>query len=127
MRPEPAPPDQAAFHLLTHADALALAAADAIVAGDDVGLAALLEERGIVVSAAIDALQQVMLSPHRPELAEKLAAATRGSVTLGQQARDVAERAREQVATELAVLDARHLAGLEYQQTPGVTTIDVVL
>lgn len=127
MRPEPAPPDLAALDLLTHADALALAATKAIAAGDDAALAALLEERGIVVAAAIDALREVMAAPPRPELARRLADAARGSVTLGQEARLVAQRAREDAAAELAVLDARKHAGLEYQQAPGQATIDLVL
>ena len=127
MRPEPAPPDQAALDLLSHADALALAATEAIAAGDDVALAVLLEERGIVVAAAIDALKQVMQAPPRPELAAHLAAAARGSVASGLQARSAAERAREQVTTELAVLDARNQAALGYQQGAAPTQIDVVL
>jgi hypothetical protein len=127
MRPEAAPPDQAALDLLAHADALAQAVTAAIAAGDDASLAALLEERGIVVAAAIDALKQVMAGPARPELAERLASAARGSVSTGLQASVAAQRAKELVASELAVLDARNQAGLDYQRAPGPTTIDVVL
>ena len=127
LRPEAAPPDQAALDLLTHADALALAATEAIAAGDDAALAMLLEERGIVVTAAIVALQQVMAAQPRPELAARLAAAARGSIGTGHDARAAAERARAQVATEMAVLDARTLAALEYRQDAPPTTINVVL
>ncbi len=127
MRPEAAPPDQAALDLLTHADALALAATEAIAAGDDAALAMLLEERGIVVAAAIDALRQVMAVPPRPELAARLAAAARGSIATGHDTRAVVERAREQVAAEMAVLDARTLAAQEYRQDAPPTTINVVL
>jgi len=127
MRPEAAPPDQAALDLLAHADALALAATEAIAAGDDAALAALLEERGIVVAAAIDALQQVLSAPPRPELADRLAAAARGSIATGLDTRAVAQRARAQVAAEMAVLDARTLAAQEYGQGTPPTTIDVVL
>ena len=67
MRPEPAPPEEASLDLLAHADALALAATEAIAVGDSVTLAALLEERGIVVAAAIAALKQCMAAPARPE------------------------------------------------------------
>ncbi len=127
MRPEPAPPDEAALDLLAHADALALAATDAIAAGDDVALAALLEERGIVVAAAIAALKQLMGAPARPERTARLAAAARGSVSSGLQAQAAARRAREQAAADLALLDARNQAGFEYQIGPAQTTIDVVL
>jgi hypothetical protein len=127
MRPEAAPPDQAALDLLTHADALALAATEAIAAGDDAALAMLLEERGIVVEAAIDALRQVMAAPPRPELAARLAAAARGSIATGADARVVAERAREQLSAEMAVLDARTLAAQEYRQDAQAATINVVL
>ncbi len=127
MRPEPAPPDDAALDLLTQADALALAAAEAIVTGDDATLAALLEERGIVVAAAVAALKQVMAAPPRADLAVRLVVAARGSITTGHQAHDLAQRVRAQVASELAVLDARNQAGLEYQQGPAHATIDVVL
>jgi len=127
MRPEAAPPDQAALDLLAHADALALAATEAIAAGDDAALAALLEERGIVVTAAIDALRQVMSAPPRPELAARLAAAARGSIATGLDTRAIAERARAQAAAEMAVLDARSQAAQEYGQGTPPTTIDVVL
>jgi len=127
MRPEAAPPDQAALDLLAHADALALAATEAIAAGDDAALAALLEERGIVVAAAIDALQQVLSAPPRPELADRLAAAARGSIATGLDTRAVAQRARAQASAEMAVLDARTLAAQEYGQSTPPTTIDVVL
>jgi hypothetical protein len=127
MRPEPAPPDEAALDLLAHADALARAAANAIAAGDDVALAALLEERGIVVAAAIAALTQLRGAPARPEVTARLAAAARGSVSSGLQAQAAAQRAREQAAADLALLDARHQAGFEYQIGPAQTTIDVVL
>ena len=127
MRPEAAPPDQAALDLLTHADALALAATAAIAAGDDAALAALLEERGLVVAAAIDALRQVLSAPPRPELADRLAAAARGSIATGLDTRAVAQRARAQVAAEMAVLDARTQAAQEYGQGTPPTTIDVVL
>ena len=127
MRPEAAPPDQAALDLLAHADALALAATGAIDAGDDAALAALLEERGIVVAAAIDALRQMMFTPPHPELADRLADAARGSIATGLVTRAVAQRARAQVAAEMAVLDARSLAAQEYGQGTPPTTIDVVL
>lgn len=127
MRPEPAPPEEASFDLLAHADALALAATEAIAVGDSVTLAALLEERGIVVAAAIAALKQCMAAPARPELTARLAAAVGGSVSSGLQAQAAAQRAREQAAADLAVLDARNQAGFEYQIGPAQATIDVVL
>jgi translation elongation factor EF-Tu-like GTPase len=128
MRPEPAPPEQAALQLLAHADALALAATEAIAAGDDVAVAALLEERGIVVAAAIQAVQQVQRAGVAgDDLVARLTGAVRDSIRSGEQVRGAALRARDHVATELAVLDARHQASLEYQQGGLQATINVVL
>lgn len=127
MRPEPAPPEQAALGLLAHADALALAATEAIAAGDDGALAALLEERGIVVAAAVAALRAAADAAPDPQLAARLAAASRATADGGQRAWVAAERARAEVAGELAVLDARQLASQEYGKGAAPATIDVVL
>ncbi len=127
MRPEPAPPDQAALGLLAHADALALAATEAIAAGDDTALAALLEERGIVVAAAIAAVDAATAAGAGAALGARLTTALRATADGGQRTWVAAQRAREQVAGELAVLDARQHASQEYGKGVAPLTIDVVL
>lgn len=128
MRPEPAPPDQAALGLLAHADALALAATEAIAAGDDTALAALLEERGIVVAAAIAAVRAATeRGAGGAALGTRLTAALRATADGGQRTWVAAQRAREQAAGELAVLDARQHASQEYEKGAAPTTINVVL
>lgn len=127
MRPEPAPPDQAALGLLAHADALALAAAEAIAAGDDTALAALLEERGIVVAAAVAAIRAATEAGSDPALPARLISALRATADGGKRAWVTAQRAREQASGELAVLDARQQASQEYEKGTAPATINVVL
>lgn len=127
MRPEPAPPDEAALGLLAHADALALAATEAIAAGDDTALAVLLEERGIVVAAAVAAVRAATEAGSGPALTARLTSALRATADGGQRVWVTARRARELVSGELAVLDARQQASQEYEKGTAAATINVVL
>jgi hypothetical protein len=124
MRPEYAPAD-AVLHLLARADALAAAATAAIATGDDAALTAVLDDRDVVVAAAVAAARDV--TSVAPELRTALLNAIRDSLTLGQAARNTAALAREHVLTELSALDARQHASHEYQAGAVQATIDVVL
>lgn len=124
MRPEYSPA-AAVLELLARADALAAAVGTAVSAGDDDALMAVIDERESVVAAAVAASRAVP-NPS-PAFLGALHAAARESVTLGQAARNAVALAREQVATELAALDARQQASHEYQSGVAHATIDVTL
>lgn len=127
MRPDTATPALAALDLLARADALAAAANHAIAAGDEAALDALLEERGVVIMAAIAACEAAMAEHASEAMREELATATRGAVAGNDVVRSTAERARHEVVTELAALDARQQASQEYQPVAAHGRIDVVL
>lgn len=118
-------PGTAVLELLARADALAAAVGAAVAAGDDDALLAVLDERESVVAAAVAASRAV--DDPSPAFHAALTAAARESVTLGQAARNMVALAREQVATELAALDARQQASHEYQSATAQATIDVTL
>lgn len=127
MRPDAATPALAALDLLARADVLAAAANAAIVSEDAAALDALLEERGIVITAALAACEAAMTDHVTRAMRDELAAATRVTVAGNDVVRNTAERARHEVVTELAALDARQHASQEYQPVALHGRIDVVL
>lgn len=127
MRPEAATPALAALDLLARANVLAAAANAAIVAEDAAALDALLEERGIVITAALAACEAAMTDHVTRAMRDELAAATRVTVAGNDVVRNTAERVRHEVVTELAALDARQQASQEYQPVALHGRIDVVL
>jgi hypothetical protein len=126
MRYEAVGPDAAALALLARVDELAAAAVVAIEQGDDAELIALLDQRGRVVEATIAAWQAASMTAP-PEVLARMAAAAQVSLRIGQEARAVATRVRDQVSTELSQLEARQSASHEYQQGPARSEINVVL
>ncbi|HYW50328.1 MAG TPA: hypothetical protein VE861_06970, partial [Gemmatimonadaceae bacterium] len=99
----------------------------AIGAGDDAALDAALEERGLVIAAAIAACQAAVADGASHGVREGLLAASQVAVTGGEIVRANAERVRGEVVSELAALDARQQASMEYQPVAPHGRIDVVL
>ncbi len=127
MQFEAVGPDVAVLDLLARADELSAAAVVAIEHGDDAALSELLDQRGVIVEAAIGAWQRASAAGPTPEMASRVAAAVQRSVRIGHQAQAVATRVKAAVATELSTLDARQSASLEYQPGSVQSAINVVL
>ena len=127
MRYESVGPDVAVLDLLARVDELSAAAVVAIEHGDDAALSELLDQRGVVVEAAISAWQRASGAGPTPELASRVAAAVQRCVRIGHEAQAVAIRVKAAVATELSTLDARQSASLEYQPGSVQSAINVVL
>lgn len=127
MRHDAAAPALVVIDLLKRADTLAEAASAAIAAGDHGLLTAVLDDRQVVITAAIDTLKLVHASGPSAAVTSQLATAARGSIAAGQQARATAQVAREQVLAELSALDARQQASQEYQSDAPRSSINVVL
>ncbi len=127
MRPDAPSPSLAVLDLLARADALALTASAAIGAGDDEALSAVLEDRGVIVEAALAAWGDVLPADRTPSLVARVRAAAQTAVQSGAEARLVAVRARDLVVAELSVLDARQQASHGYQSGSALGSINVVL
>lgn len=127
MQPEPAAPALVAIDLLERAGALAAGADQAIHAGDDAALDAVLEERGLVIAAAIAACDAAVADGASRDVRDRLLEATQAAITGGAMLRATAERARGEVVAELAALEARQQASMEYQPPAPHGRIDVVL
>ncbi len=130
MRYEAVGPDVAVLDLLARANDLAAAAVVAIEHGDDEALNDLLDQRGRVVDAATAAMtawsEKSAVAP-TAEMVARVAAAAQVSVRIGHQAGTVAKRVRDEVVTELSLLEARQSASKEYQQGSVHSAINVVL
>jgi len=127
MQPDAATPFFAAIDLLARADELALAASAAIVAGDDESVLALLDTRGAVITAAIDACGELLRTAHTADELVHVTEAAEQTVAIGAQARAAAILARTQALEELASLDAGQQGAHEYQPLQQHGQIDVVL
>ncbi len=127
MRYEVVEPDVAVLDLLARANDLAAAAVAAIERGDDTALTELLEQRGRVVDAAVAAWRETLALAPAAELVSRVAAAAQVSIRIGHQAGAVANRVKDEVVTELSLLEARQSASQEYQQSSVHTAINVVL
>jgi hypothetical protein len=121
-------PSQVVLDLLARADLLAAAASEAIVAGDDDRLAALLDDREVVIGAVIGVWKDTAAHHHTPAQIERMTRATRATLATAQQTQATAGIARDQVVSELSALDARQQASQEYlSRTTPHGSIDVVL
>lgn len=121
-------PSQVVLDLLARADLLAAAASEAIVAGDDDRLAALLDDREVVIGAVIGVWKNAAAHRHTADQIERMTRATRATLAVARQTHATAVVARDRVVSELSALDARQHASQEYQsRTTPHGSIDVVL
>ncbi len=127
MQPDAATPSTAALDLLMRADALASAARAAIEAGDDEAVLALLDARGTVIDAAIDACGAMLRTAHTVDDLVSVSEAARRTVAIGVHARGAAIVARSVALEALAILDAGQQGQNEYQPQSPHGRIDVVL
>jgi 23S rRNA G2069 N7-methylase RlmK/C1962 C5-methylase RlmI len=128
MPPFDAPvPSQVVLDLLARADLLAAAASEAIVAGDDDRLAALLDDRDVVIGAVVDVWKDAAVHQHTPAQIERMTQATRATLAAAGRTHATAVIARDQVVGELSALDARQHASQEYGAVTSHRSIDVVL
>jgi hypothetical protein len=120
-------PHDVMLELLRRADALAIAAQEAIANDDDEQLALLLTERAAVVEVAIATWRDVATARQPREVLARVQQATRVTLTLGQKSHDAAIRGRDVAAAEIAALEARQQASHDYLRTdPYLRTIDLV-
>lgn len=113
--------------LLARADTLAVAASAAIVAGDDTRLAALLDDREVVIGAVIRVLHETAMQPVTADQREQVSRAARSTLEVGLQTRATAQIARDEVVMALSVLDARQQASQEYRPSAPERAVDVRL
>ena len=126
MRPEPASPAAIVLDLLAQADALAVLASDAILAGDDGRLSEIVEVRGHVISAALDAWREAGVQVP-PDDVRRLQTAARETIRLADMVTATGRTARDEIVAALSALDARQAAGHEYQAPGARGSINVVL
>ena len=127
MRYDDPVPAHVILDLLARSDALAVAASQAIVAGDDALLSALLDDRDAVIGAVISAWHcTANTSPSVGQMA-LLSQATGASVAAGLATHAAAVRARDQIVAELSALEARQQASQEYRTDTPHGSLDVVL
>jgi hypothetical protein len=111
MRYEATSPALLVVDLLARADALAGAIASAISRADDVALSGLLDERGDVIAAVEQASRSLDLDASvQTAVSEALAT----SQDIAERVQQLAAITRDQIAAELASLDARRQATHEY-------------
>lgn len=127
MQPDAATPFSATIDLLARADALATATTAAIAAGDDASVLALLDTRGAVIAAAIDACGEMLRTGHSEDELRDVREAAKHTVAIGVLARAAAIVARTEALAELASLDADPLDAHEPQSFQPHGRIDVVL
>lgn len=120
-------PSQVVIDLLARADLLAAAASEAIVAGDDDRLAAVLDDREIVIDAVVSVWKDAATHRHTADQIARMTRATRATLAAAQQTHATAVVARDQVVGELSALDARQQASQDYQSGTPHRSIDVVL
>ncbi len=113
--------------LLARADTLAVAASEAIVAGDDTRLAALLDDREVVIGAVVSALRETATQPVSADQLDRVSQAARSTLAVGLQTRATAQIARDEVVLALSVLDARQQASQEYRPSAPERAVDVRL
>ncbi|MBC7840769.1 MAG: hypothetical protein H7099_00555 [Gemmatimonadaceae bacterium] len=120
-------PSQVVLDLLARADLLAAAASEAILAGDDDRLAALLDDRGVVIDAVVSVWKDAATHRHTADQIAQMTRATGATLAAASQAHATAVVARDQVVCQLSALDARQQASQDYQSGTPHRSIDVVL
>jgi hypothetical protein len=126
MRYDVPSPADLVLDLLARADALAVAASAAIVAGDDARLSALLDDREGVIDAVVRVWHRAVGHPATADELGRVSRAATATLAAGLETRAAAQVARDSVVLELAALDARQQASQEYHTGAPQHSIDVV-